>query len=199
MAPWRGMSREEAQGVIKAVLDGQTDPVLLASYRDCRCKKDEKLIAKYLTGDFRKEHLFVLKQAYKSWSYTRLQMQECDQEIKKQFGALPRHTTQNLPNKKRSKPKQNEVQFDLANYLYQILGVDLTQVYGIDSLTTLTIDQIDLRREAYKSIWSMLVMPRISPDGKPMCSTVNGCKNSIPLGYSLPRFDRPTKFVYYAA
>ena len=66
-------------------------------------------------------------------------MRECDQEIEEQFGALPRHTTQDLPNKKRSKPKQNEVNFDLANYLYQTLGVDLTQVYGIDSLTTLTI------------------------------------------------------------
>ena len=102
-------------------------------------KKDEKEIAKALTGDFRAEHLFVLKQAYDSWCHSRQQMSDIDDEIEKTLGTFDCQTEETLKERKLSKPKQNEVHFDLANYLYQITGTDLTKVYGIDSLTGLTI------------------------------------------------------------
>jgi transposase len=125
--------------IIEAILKGERNPLVLASHRDSRCKKDEQEIAKALTGDFRHEHLFVLKQAYQSWCHARQQMIEIDGEIEKTFGTFDRQTQDTLKKKKTSKPKQNEVNFDLANYLYQITGVDLTEVYGISCLTTMNI------------------------------------------------------------
>jgi len=133
--------------IIEAILKGERNSVVLASFRDCRCKKDKQEIAKALTGDFRYEHLFILKQAYESWRHTRHQMVESDQEIEKLLGTFDCQTQDTLK-KKRSSPKQNEVNFDLANYLYKITGVDLTEVYGISSLTTMTIISeigVDLR------------------------------------------------------
>ena len=44
--------------IIEAILRGERNPLVLASFRDCRCKKDEQEIAKALAGDFRHEHLF---------------------------------------------------------------------------------------------------------------------------------------------
>lgn len=125
--------------IIQAILNGQRDPQVLASHRDRRCKKDEQEIAKALTGDYRYEHLFVLKQAYDSWCHARQQLLEIDHEIEKVLGSFDRHSQETLSKKKKSKPKQNEVHFDLTNYLYQITGVDLTEIYGIESLTAMTI------------------------------------------------------------
>lgn len=125
--------------IIEAILKGESDPLVLASYRDRRCKKDEQEIAKALMGDFRQEHLFVLKQSYESWCHIRQQMSDIDDEIEKTLMTFDCQTQETCKKRKRSKPKQNEVHFDLSNYLYQITGVDLTKVYGIDSLTGLTI------------------------------------------------------------
>src|SRR5467141_3295847 len=49
--------------IIRAILTGERDPQLLATYRDKRCKHDQGTIAKALTGHWRAEHLFALQQA----------------------------------------------------------------------------------------------------------------------------------------
>ena len=43
------------------------------------------------------------------------------------------------PQPRRSKPRKNQANFDLATSLYQISGVDLTQIDGIDALTAQVI------------------------------------------------------------
>ncbi len=137
--------------IIKAILDGQRNPLVLASHRDRRCKKDETEIAKALTGDFRPEHLFVLKQSYQSWCHTRDQMWELDHEIETILGTFECQTHETLKTK-RSNPRQNEVDFDLANYLYQMTGVDLNKVYGISSLTTLTsVSEVGIDLSAWRT------------------------------------------------
>ena len=49
--------------IIRAILQGERNPHLLADYRDHRCKKDKATIAKALEGNYREEHLFSLNQA----------------------------------------------------------------------------------------------------------------------------------------
>jgi transposase len=44
-----------------------------------------------------------------------------------------------LPSKDQSQPKTSEARFDLQTHLHRILGVDLTQVPGINVLTTQTL------------------------------------------------------------
>ena len=65
--------------IIKAILDGERDPLVLASLRDRRCKNSEKTIARSLHGNFRPEHLFSLKQAVDLYDFYQGQIAECDQ------------------------------------------------------------------------------------------------------------------------
>ena len=49
--------------IVRAIVAGQRDPKILAGYRDRRCRKSEAEIAEYLTGSWRREHLFNLQMA----------------------------------------------------------------------------------------------------------------------------------------
>lgn len=49
--------------IIRAIVAGERDPHTLAALCNYRCKKDADEIALALTGTWRDEHLFVLKQA----------------------------------------------------------------------------------------------------------------------------------------
>jgi len=51
------------QAIMRAILAGVRDPQELAALREPGCKKSEEEIGKALTGTWREEHLFVLKQA----------------------------------------------------------------------------------------------------------------------------------------
>jgi len=44
--------------IIRAIIDGQRDPLVLAAYRNRKIKADEKTIAKSLEGDYSKEAIF---------------------------------------------------------------------------------------------------------------------------------------------
>jgi len=54
---------ETGQAIIRAIVAGEREAHKLAALRNYRCKKDEAEIAKALTGTWREEHLFVLKQS----------------------------------------------------------------------------------------------------------------------------------------
>ena len=49
--------------IMRAIVAGQHDPAALATYRDARCKASEETIREALTGHYRREHVFALRQA----------------------------------------------------------------------------------------------------------------------------------------
>lgn len=49
--------------ILDAILAGERDPHLLARLRDGRVKASEEMIVQALTGDYRPEHVFTLKQS----------------------------------------------------------------------------------------------------------------------------------------
>src|SRR5258708_28385033 len=67
--------------IIEAILDGKRDPQQLAKLRDHRIKASEETIVKALEGDWRSEHLFVLRVAWENWKQTQHQIQKCDQQL----------------------------------------------------------------------------------------------------------------------
>jgi len=116
--------------IIGAMLSGERDPRVLAGLRDGRVKASEETIAQALTGDYRPEHRFTLKQSLASYRHYQKLMSACDREMEQQ-------QTKPLapPKVRRKKPFSNEPNFDLRAYLYRIFGVDLTAVPGISVLT----------------------------------------------------------------
>jgi transposase len=56
--------------IIRTILAGERAPVVLAHFRDPRCKSSEAEIAKALTGNYQPEHLFALRKPWKAWIST---------------------------------------------------------------------------------------------------------------------------------
>jgi transposase len=130
--------------IIRDIIAGLRDPYRLAQHRDKRCAKSEEEIIKSLEGNYRHEHLFALKQAVELYDVYEQKLCECDKELEtlyRKFDAPQKPGEgNNLPPKPRTgKRRKNQAHFDLAASLYQVAGVDLTQVDGIDALTAQTI------------------------------------------------------------
>ena len=56
------------QAIIRAIVGGERDPKVLARHRHARVKASEQEITKALTGNWREEHLFVLRQTLANWA-----------------------------------------------------------------------------------------------------------------------------------
>jgi len=127
--------------IIRAILNGERNPIELAKLRNVKCKKSEEEIAKALEGNYKLEHLFALRQALEAYDFYHRQIQACDNEIKEQYSSMPPTPPgdDTSPPAPRGKPRKNQAHFDLAASLYRTIGVDLTSIDGIHALTAQTI------------------------------------------------------------
>jgi transposase len=127
--------------IIKAILEGQRDPTRLAALRNPRCKNDAATIAKALEGTWRPEHLFALRQAYELYQFHHEQIVQCDKLIEAELARLPNRSGDKpfTPKQRRCGRKANDLSFDAYGPLFKAMGVDLTQIEGIDVGTALVI------------------------------------------------------------
>jgi transposase len=126
--------------IIRAIVAGERDPHKLAALRNYRCHKDEDEIARALTGTWRAEHLFVLKQSLAMYdSYTQ-QIEACDAEIERLYEKIRAQETEpqdEPPLPPLSKPSQTHSKNapqnaeNIRQHLYRIAGVDLLEIPGV--------------------------------------------------------------------
>jgi transposase len=131
------LSGTTGMAILDAILAGERDPLKLAKLRDGRIKASEATIAKSLVGDYRREHLFTLRQSLVAYRHDQKQVAEIDVEIEQMLvefsdGAGPDAPALPQP-KDRHKPRRNDLRFDLRAHLYRIFGVDLTSIPGINA------------------------------------------------------------------
>jgi len=125
------------QKIIRAIVDGERNARLLAGFRDPNCKHSEEEIEKALTGTWRGEHVYVLKQSLELYDFYTGQIEACDAEISRQYGMTrPGWTSGELPavpDKKRNAHSKNAPRDaqEIRAHLYRINGVDLTRVDGM--------------------------------------------------------------------
>ena len=74
--------------IIWSILRGERAPLKLAKLRDGRLKATEKEVAAALDGDYRREHMFMLRKAYDAYEFEQNQVLECDRRIKELLGQL---------------------------------------------------------------------------------------------------------------
>ena len=129
---------ETGQRILRAIVAGERDGHALAQLRNARIRASEDEIAKSLQGNWRAEHLFALKQALDAFDFCGTQLAECDAQIQAQLQAL--HVREDAPaqGKKRGRAR-NAPKFDLRTQLFQMCGVDLTRIDGIDVTTALAV------------------------------------------------------------
>ena len=128
--------------IIQAILDGERDPVKLARLRDPRVRATEETIAKALDGDYRPELLVILRQSLELYRVYQNKIDALDKEMEGFMLALPERVDVKehpLPEmrarKGRVKKQHNAPMFDLRSHCYRALGVDLTEIPGIDEVT----------------------------------------------------------------
>jgi len=129
--------------IIRAIVAGERDPVQLARFRDRRCGSSKAEVAKALTGNYREEHIFALKQGLALYDFYTLQLRECDGEIQRQFEAIKPVRDEELPplekGDKGSSHSKNAPGYDGRSLLYQVTGVDLVAIPGLNASTVQTI------------------------------------------------------------
>jgi transposase len=125
---------ETGMRIIRAIIEGERSPAKLASYRNHRCKEPERTIAAALTGNYRAEHVFSLKQAVALYDFYQVQIKECDQEIDKALDALNvdrKAPSEPLPEARRKRKQKKEPGIPIREKLFTLTGVDSTQIDGI--------------------------------------------------------------------
>lgn len=124
--------------MIKAILEGERDANELANLASGRIKASKEQLAKSLTGVWREEFLFELKQAFDLYEYLSLKISECDAQINKVLARLGNdENTDNIQRHKRA--NKNSFNFDGTMRLKQITGIDVTKIYGISELSAAEI------------------------------------------------------------
>jgi len=117
---------------------GERDGATLAKLRNVRIRASEEEISKSLQGNWREEHLFALKQAVALYDAYAERLAECDRQLEGMLATLARHEGQLGPPKRLGKAK-NAPRFDMRPYLFQLCGVDLTRIDGIDVTTVFKV------------------------------------------------------------
>lgn len=131
------------QAMIRAIVGGERDPRKLAELRNYRCRKDEEEIVKALTGTWREEHLFILKQSLELYDFYTKQIEGCDEEIERTYRLVRpewREAEFEFPSaKKNSHSKNAPKDVQVRRHLKRISGVDITDVHGISLSLAQTI------------------------------------------------------------
>ena len=153
----RDITGKTGMKIIRAIVAGERDGVRLAQYRDPRCFSSEDEIAKSLEGNYKEEHVFALTQALGLYDFYGDKIEECDREIEKRYlcSAFYETNKRELPplEKKRPSNFKNKPAYDLRSHLYNLCGVDLTEIDGIDALTAQTvISEVGLNMDKWKSV-----------------------------------------------
>lgn len=181
--------------ILRKIVAGETNPKILASLRDARCHNPEEVIEASLVGNYRKEHLFSLKQALDLYDFYTQKIAECDELIKleaekfeakcdkKQVEEHTKKVTKNKPKKLR----KHEYNFDLTSELIRITGVDLTKIPSIGASTALSIvSEIGLDMGRWKSAkhfasWLGLCPGNKVSGGKRLSGKSKPCKNRVAI------------------
>lgn len=144
--------------ILDAILQGERDPEALVKLRDDKlCKKTTpEELKKALQGDWKEEHLFVLRQSLETYRHLLKQVAECEDQLEQSLAAvvIPQHPEPATPAPKNpqakecSKSKKKRfhrnkrgvgLKKDFTEELQRIAGVDLTQILGLNVLSVLII------------------------------------------------------------
>ena len=176
------LSGKTGLAIVDAILAGERDPAALARLRDHRIKASMQTIERSLRGDWQPERLFALKQARATYTHHQTQLAEYDAEVEKMLAvfdsaAVPAEAQLPPPTSSHRQTQRNEFSFDARASLHRILGVDLTQIPGISSLTAHgLIAETGLTMEKFASARHFASWLGLCPDNRISGGTLLGTR-----------------------
>jgi transposase len=130
--------------IIRAIVAGERDARRLAQLRNAHCLKSEKEIAEQLSGHWREDHLFSLRQALKMYDSLQERIGEYEGEILRRLAEMEREENRGqeapeLSNPQKVRGIRSRGEEPLRQALYRISGVDLTVIdaIGVGAVTTI--------------------------------------------------------------
>lgn len=128
----RDVMGRSGKDIIEAILKGERNAEVLASLAQPSVKTPKEEIVSALTGDWREEYIFELKQCYEIYKYFHQNIDECDEVIKQLLRAEieRKQKEENLAKAEGVKIKKKKTRKNEANINLQQLAVDLTG--GVD-------------------------------------------------------------------
>jgi len=172
--------------MIRSIVAGERDPRVLARLRDGRCHKSEAQIAKELTGNWRPEHLFNLRQALKMYDQLCSVIEEYDSEILSYITAIQPEDSgdKSAPppvSKVKAKNLAKRGHEPMRQALYRLSGFDLTTIDGIGADTaSVIISELGLDFTAFPNESHFVSYLRLAPN------------LSISAGKKVPRKSKAT-------
>src|SRR5258705_1713926 len=173
------ISGRSGLAILDAILAGERDPKKLASLADRRVEKSQAQIEAALTGDYRPELLFVLRQSLQNYRQMQEQIAQCDLSIEKQLAKMadcknPNQSsdlTQQLQDSAGCKPRKRKhkgaLELSLAGHLKRILGVDLTTIPGLNILAVLNLlSEIGTNMAKWRNEKAFVSWLGLSPNNK---------------------------------
>lgn len=129
--------------ILRGLVAGNHDPRSLAEERHPRCRASVEQIEQALTGQYRPEYLFQLRQALELYDHYQAQIEACDREIEallQQIAAQQPEPDAALASpRRRRRAAGNEPRFDLRPLLHRISGADLSEIDGLGPYSSLRL------------------------------------------------------------
>lgn len=124
--------------IVRAIVGGQRDAMVLAELRDKRCKNTASEIASYLRGNWRDDHLFNLKMALHNYDHIEEMIALYEKEIQTQLDALQPSERRDqsapaLPNNQKKRYFTARGYEENRTRLWRFAGSDLTRIDGIST------------------------------------------------------------------
>jgi transposase len=122
--------------IVRAIAAGERDAQKLAQLRDRRCRQSEQEIAEQLSGHWREDHLFSLRQSLQMYDAIAERITAYEQEIVKKLATMeieeyPGGVVPPVKNLEKAKAIRKRGQEPMRQALYRMSGVDVTQIDAI--------------------------------------------------------------------
>jgi len=163
-----GMS---GRAIIEAVINGERDAKKLAGLANWRVKKSKKEIAKALTGNWRDEYVFELKQSYEIYMNFQDRIAETDEKMEelliKQIKNIDFEITKsNKPVKKQV--NKNDIKFELEKFAIKMTGgIDLMAIPAVGRNVLLVLmSEVGFDLSKFRTAKNFTAWLSLSPNNK---------------------------------
>jgi len=137
----RDLTGKSGKAIIQAILQGERSAEKLADLTDVRVKATRQEMIDALTGTWRVELLFQLRQCFQMYETFTAQIEECDHSIEKllETEIISKELDELKGHVKKKGAQKNDPTFDVATLFLQVTGINLSDIGGIGASTILTL------------------------------------------------------------
>jgi transposase len=163
---------ESGQAIIKAIIAGETDPVVLSSLAHWRVRKSREEIARALSYNGRKDYMYELADGFECYHFYVAKIDACDKKIAalmhSQIIRLGKPQTEPPPLEKPKRQNKNSPRIPLEKLSWQRNNeVNLMSIKGVSHATVLAIDSevgLSIGKFATAKQWTSWL--RLSPNNR---------------------------------